>query len=106
MAANQAVVAVPAAHAQWGIEEVLAPQSNARDLFDDVDELIDRHQLAGADVDGIRDVGLGEHERAEYAVVDVHEASRLLAVAPDLDLIRAGHHGLRDLAADRGRRLL
>ena len=40
------------------------------------------------------------------AVVDVHEAPGLLAVAPDLDGMRAGELGLGHLAADRRRRLL
>ena len=39
------------------------------------------------------------------AVVDVHEAAGLLAVAPDLDLVLAGLLGVNHLAADRGRRL-
>ena len=39
---------------------------------------------------------------AAGAVVDVHEAAGLLAVAPDLDLVVAGVLGLDDLAADGG----
>ena len=48
------------------------------------------------------------HDRLDAleAVVDVHEAAGLLAVAPDLDLVLAGSLGLDDLAADGGRRLL
>src|SRR6185503_13792041 len=40
------------------------------------------------------------------AVVDVHEAARLLAVAPDVDFVLAGPLGLDDLAADGRRGLL
>ena len=40
------------------------------------------------------------------AVVDVHEAAGLLAVAPDLDLVSPVSLASIDLAADRGRRLL
>ena len=43
---------------------------------------------------------------ALHAVVDVHEAAGLLAVAPDLDLVLAGELGLDHLAADRGGSLL
>ena len=48
----------------------------------------------------------GQPDRAVDAVVDVHERARLLAVAPDLDLVLARQLGGDHLAADRGRRLL
>ena len=44
--------------------------------------------------------------RAVDAVIDIHEAAGLFAVAPDLDLVLAGELRLGDLAADRGGRLL
>ena len=37
------------------------------------------------------------------AIIDEHERSRLLAVAPDFDLVPAGLLGLDDFPADRGR---
>ena len=55
---------------------------------------------------GSVDVARGQKLGSVHAVVDVHEAPRLLAVAPDLDGVRAAQLGLGDLAADRGGRLL
>ena len=66
-----------------------------------------RDQLVAAEVERLDDVAVGDQpDRALDAVVDVHEAAGLLAVAPDLDLVLAGQLGGDDLAADRGRRLL
>ena len=50
---------------------------------------------------------VARHERlgAVHAVIDVHEAPRLLAVAPDLDLTLPRHKRGDHFAADRGRRL-
>src|SRR5581483_10119712 len=44
--------------------------------------------------------------RAGQAIVDVHEAAGLLAVAPDLDLVLTGQLGRRHLSGDRGGCLL
>src|SRR5690606_38227925 len=62
--------------------------------------------LVAADVDRLADVAGHEPQRALEAVVDVGEAARLLAVAPDLDGVVAGEHGGGHLAADGGRGLL
>ena len=44
--------------------------------------------------------------RALEAIIDVHEAARLLSVAPDFDLVSPESFACDDLSADRGRRLL
>src|SRR5919198_3471801 len=43
--ADQGVVGIPPAHALRRVEVVAAPQADAGDLLDRVDELVDRHQL-------------------------------------------------------------
>src|SRR6185295_459127 len=103
---DQRVVAVAAAHALGRIELVAALQLHAGDLLDDVDQPVDADQLVRADVQRLDDVAFGELDRALRAVVDIHERARLLAVAPDFDVVLAGELGGDDLAADRGRRLL
>ena len=104
--ADQRVVAVAAADALGRGEVVVPRQRDAGDPLDDVDEFVDRDQLLGADVERLPDVAGGEPQRAVHAVVDVGEAARLLAVAPDLDLVVAAQDRRGDLAADGGRRLL
>src|SRR5690606_24789265 len=84
---------------------VAPPELHAGDLLDDVDELVDGDQLAAADVERLVHVAAGEAQGPLDAVVDEHEAARLLAVAPDLDLVGAGQLGLGHPAAD-GRRVL
>ena len=48
---DQGVVAIAAVDALGGVEVVVALQLDAGDLLDDVDQLIDGDQLAGAEVD-------------------------------------------------------
>src|SRR5258708_492432 len=103
---DQVVVAVAPAHALGRIELVGALEPDAGDLLDDVDQAVDADQLVAADVQGLDDVALGQPDRAVGAVVDIHERAGLLAVTPDLDLVRARELGRAHLAAARGRRLL
>ena len=39
-----------------------------------------------------------------YAIIDVHEAASLMAIAPDFNFTTSGHFGFNNLAADRSRR--
>ena len=55
---NERVVAVAAVDALGGVEVVVALELDAGDLFDDVDELVDGDQFAGAEVDGLEDVAV------------------------------------------------
>src|SRR5688500_14796797 len=106
LALDQRVIAIAAADALRRIELVPALELDARDLLHDVDESIDRHQLVASQIERVGDVACHDRVRAKEAIVDVHEAARLFAVAPDLDL--AGSIELRpdDLAANSRRRLL
>src|SRR5712671_2330096 len=82
---NEAVVAVAAVHAFWRGEIVAALQFHPGDALDDVDELIDTHQFATTKIQRIRAVTFHDHLRSLHAVIDPHEAARLMSVAPDLN---------------------
>jgi hypothetical protein len=103
---DESVVAVAAVDALGSVELVVALELDARDLFRDVDELVDGDEFVGAEVEGLVDVALCDHLRSLGAVIDVHEGAGLFAVAPDLDLVGAGVLGLDDFAADGGGSLL
>src|SRR5688572_11872539 len=104
---DQRVVAVAAVDALGRVEVVAAFELDAADVLGDVDELVDRDAFGAAEVDRVvPGLALGDYVDALEAVGDVHERAGLLAVAPDLDLVLAGHLGLDDLAADRGGGLL
>ena len=89
-----------------GVQLVPPLERDPRDSLDDVDELVDRHELGRAEVDRVGDLRFDQPKDAIDRVVDVREASRLFAVAPDLDRVRAVELGLDHLATDRRRRLL
>ena len=50
-------------------------------------------------------VAVRDHVNALHAIVNIHEAAGLVAVAPDEDVLFAGVHGFDDLAAERRGRL-
>ena len=79
------VVAVAAIHAFGSGEVVIVLELDAGDVFDHVVETFDRGQLVGTEIDRLEDVAVGDGEDSLDAVVDVHEAAGLLAVAPDFD---------------------
>src|SRR5688572_9109964 len=103
---QEGVVAVSAADTLGGTQVVVALHLDPGDLLDLVDQAVDRHQLAGAQIYRLPQVGPHQGLSAIEAVADVGEAPGLLAVAPDLDLVLPLELRLRDLAADRGRGLL
>ena len=70
------------------LNEVLG-LTDAGNPFDHVDELVDRHELVAADIQRLANVAGHQPQRAGKTVVDIHEASRLPAVAPDFDLARS-----------------
>src|SRR4051812_41669898 len=95
--AEHRVVAVATAYALRSRQVVGLLDRDAGNFLDDRDHLVDGDQLGGAEVDRL-DVRAGEDLLgATYAVVDVHEAAGLLAVAPDVDRVIAAQLRLGDL---------
>src|SRR5215467_7638345 len=83
---DQRVLAAASADSLRGGEVVPAFELPARDVFDDVDQLVDRDQFVTPDVDRFDDIAGDQLPRAINAVVDVHEAAGLLAIPPHFDL--------------------
>ena len=105
---DEGVVAVTAGDSTRGVELVLARQLHAADLLGQRDQVVDLDQFAGAQVNRRRDQLLAVHDHVDAldAVVDIHEAAGLRAVAPDLDLAAAAVLGGDHLTADGRRGLL
>ena len=78
-------------------------QLDARDILDHVHQAVDRDEFVRAQVDRLLDLAVHDLENAFHAIVDVHEAAGLLAVAPDFDFVGTGFHGVNHLAANGGR---
>src|SRR6266513_3144873 len=103
--AQPVVVGVAATHTLRP-GHVLPGDLEARRVGDQVGELVDADQTVLTEIDRLLIARLHQQPQALDAVVDVAERTRLLAVAPDLDLTRAGQLGAGDLAAHRRRRFL
>src|ERR687897_3298590 len=82
---DERIVAGSAPHSLRGVELVPAAKPHAGDLLHDCHKLVDGQEVGTADVDWLGDVALHQELGAIDAIVDEHEAARLLAVAPDLD---------------------
>src|SRR5262249_38235628 len=102
--AQAGVVAVAATHALRLAQVVLFLDLLAGDLRHDVDQLIDRDHAVLTEIERLAEVRPHQAIDAFHAVVDVAVGPRLLAVAPHVDDVFV--LGERDLAADRGPRLL
>src|SRR5271155_829410 len=81
------VVAVATIHALGSVELILPFQRYARNLFHHIYNLIDGDEFTAAKIDRLMNVALENGLCAFRAVIDVHEAACLLAVAPDLDFV-------------------
>ena len=103
---DQGVVAVAAVDAFGRAQIVIALQLDSRDFLDHVHELVDGDRFARTQVDRLQDVGVHDLLNAVGAIVDVHEAARLISAAPDLDFVLAGNLGFDHFAANGRRRLL
>src|SRR3954468_10514200 len=77
---DERVLAAAPAHAFWRAQVVTPLQFHAGDLFDDVDQLVDRDELVAADVNRFADLARQQRTGAVEAVVDVHEAAGLFPV--------------------------
>src|SRR5438034_2990502 len=73
------VVAVATVDTLGRLQIVNALELGAGDLFNDVHQLVDGHQFAAPQVDRLEDFAVHDRLRAFEAIVDVHEAARLLA---------------------------
>ena len=105
--ADQCVLAVASVDPFRCVQIVTAGELHARDILDDINQLVDRYLLFTAEIDGEGDL-LTPHDglQAMQAIVHIHETAGLVAAAPDLDLLRAARLRLDYLAADGGGRLL
>src|SRR5438094_7383577 len=79
---DERVVAVAAADALGRVQLVPALQAYAGDFLDDIDELVDGDQLVASEVQRLRHVARHDAPCTGEAVIDVHEAASLPAVAP------------------------
>src|SRR5579872_1011545 len=102
--AQQGVVAVAAANALRLGQVMPLRQLFAGDAADHVDEVVDADHFVGAEVEGLAMVRGHQADQAFDAIIHVHVGTRLMAVAPDLDL--AAIFRVRDFTGDRSRRLL
>src|SRR5262249_12659185 len=107
-ALDHRVVAVTACHAAWSGGVVLSLKLHASDVLNDVDEVVNGNQFARSQVDGFSQqvIAVGDHVDALHAVIDIHEASRGGAIAPDEYLVRTGVPSFYHLARNGGRNLL
>src|SRR5262249_36633593 len=106
LAPDFGVIRIAPAHALRRIELVAALELEAGDILHHSHHLVDGDKLVAAQIERLAAIALQDAQGAFRAIVDVDEASRLLAVAPDVDGVIAGDFRLRHLAADRRRRLL
>src|SRR6185437_114798 len=102
---NARVVAIATVYAPRRKQVVAPLEMNSGEAFNQGDELIDGDEFAGAEIQRLADIALGDQPGSYNAVIDVHEAPRLRAVAPYFDFAFAGELGLNDFATQRGRRL-
>src|SRR3989440_7581860 len=99
-----AIIAISAPDALRLGDIVLLLEVLSRDPADEVDQLVDRHEMLRSQVDRLPVVGVHDPGQPLDAVPNVAETARLLAVPPDLD--RRALLRLRDFSADRGGGLL
>lgn len=101
---DEGIVAVAPIDAFRGAQVVVALQLNARDIFNDIHELIDGHAFSRSEVDGIMPrFTVRDHVDAFEAIGDVHEGAGLIAVAPNFNFVFSGEFRRNDFAADGGR---
>ncbi len=101
---DERVVGVAAGHTLGCVEVIFPIHFHTRDCFDLRKQFVDRNQFARAEVDRRSDqvVAVCDHVNTFHAVVNIHEAACLRAVAPDRDVIRIGVYRLDDLATECG----
>src|SRR5690242_10820314 len=84
--AKPAIVAVAAAYTLRTAQVVTLGQFLAGNIRDDIHQLIDGHQFVCTEVERVAIIGSHDADQAFHAVVNVHERTGLLAIAPYFDL--------------------
>src|SRR6266567_8799507 len=87
---DQRIVAIAAIDPLGRLQIVSAFELDARDVLHDVNQPVDRDNLAAAQVYRLADVAGHDCLGAAQAIIDVHKTARLLAAPPNLDLMIAG----------------
>src|SRR5215211_7115503 len=86
---DQRIVAVAPVDSFWGFQVVVSFELESGNVLDDVHQPIDRNYFAAAEIDRFDDLATQDGLTAVYAIIDIHEAPGLFAVAPDFDLMFA-----------------
>ena len=81
---NHAVITISPVHSPGCRQIIGALKLDARDLLNDVDQLINRDQLAATQINRVNELAVENHFCPFDAVVDVHEAACLISITPDL----------------------
>src|SRR6266576_594508 len=76
--ADERVITVASIDAFGSVEIVTPFQFYARDVLDDIDQLVDGNEFAAPEVDRLDDFAVHDRLGAFQAIVDVHETARLL----------------------------
>ena len=97
---DQRVVAAAAANSLRSIEVVVAFDPDPGDLLGEIHKPVYGYHLAASDVKRMGDVAVHEGACTVEAVVNEHEATRLLAVAPNFDFVMAGQFRGDNFSAD------
>src|ERR1700690_2918351 len=102
------VVTVAACHALGSLQVVGALQSDSGDIFYHADQVVDGDELARTEIDRGGDQLFRVSDAVDTldAIVDIAEASRLRAVAPDVYRVSARVDRLDHFAANGGGGLL
>ena len=87
---DQRVVAAAAANSLRSIEVLVAFDPDPGDLLGEIHKPVYGYHLGASDVKRMCDVAVHECACTVEAVVNEHEATRLLAVAPNFDFVMAG----------------
>src|SRR5690606_32765691 len=88
----------------FGAGHISDGQSLAAYFDDHLREVVDRDHFVGPDIHRPREIGSHQTQCSLYALVDVEERPRLLAVTPDFDFAALRRN--RHLSAERSGRLL
>src|SRR5712692_337388 len=87
MLLDKSIIAVPAIHTLGRAEIVIALQLDSGNFLRDIDQLIYRYGLTRSEIDRLQNLGIHDQMDAFQAVINEHEATGLIAWAPDIDFV-------------------